>query len=60
MYKLLSLNAKRAREKSQRLRAELKKYEKQYDRIFHKHLKSKYDGIQRESDTLLSNMFESC
>ena len=61
MSKLLSLNAKRAREKSQRLRSELKEFEKQYDRIFYKHLKSPsldsakaLDEIKRESKDFLS------
>ena len=66
MSKLLSLNAKRAREKSQRLRSELKEFEKQYDRIFYKHLKSPsldsakaLDEIKRESKDFLSTFFQN-
>ena len=66
MSKLLSLNAKKARETSQRLRNELREFETQYDRIFHKHLKSPsldsaktLDDIKRESKDFLSTFFQN-
>ena len=66
MSRLLSLNAKRAREKAQCLKAELKEFEKQYDRLFFQHLKSPslnsaeaLSNIKRDSNDFLSTFFEN-